>query len=383
MRRRSPPAGRGAAPKAARAPERRVGRGAAAQAAAPASRPAIAAAAARAFGDPWPPEERVSFPASRPAMDTASLFPPRTPFPTTRPAPENAIAFPARTPFPTTRPEAAGAGIGRRQGAGPLPCGQQIPDGRPATKWGFRPEMLFREQGGGTALRLLLSSPDLNFIDLDPRGVKIDRFVDDTGHELSTALAPEYRNGYGYAVFAPFGWSNVSTDGHNALFRVALEDAPAADATRFALRGSAEVHVGVNEQTAEQKDLPVEVGSSIKAGPVTLTVKSISSQYNPSNNPGAGPPAPEAAPVLLVFSSTHEPRMIRKIEFFDADGRPVSSNFSWQPPPFGSDPNYRPAFYTCQCFLGHDLGKAAVKVTYFDRVESATVPIQIVAGVGL
>jgi hypothetical protein len=323
-------------------------------------------------------------------VETANLFPPRTPFPTSRPAAETAINFPARSSFPTTRPESTGAGAPAPSNPAnakveivslavsklPGQAGEAL-----RTKWGFRPDLLFREQGGGTALRLLVSAPDRTLVEIDPLAVKIDRFVDDTGHELSTAIVQDNRNVT--PIFAPLGLYNISTDGHNALFRLVLEDAPSADATRFVLRGSAEVRVGVNQQTAEQKDLPIEVGSAIKAGPITLTVKTIASQYNTFNNPNGTPPEPANAPVMLTLSSTHEPKMIHKIEVLDADGRPVSANFTWPAPPRYSDPKYRPTSHTCYCTLGHDLKKATVRVTYFERLESATVPIQVTGGVGL
>jgi hypothetical protein len=211
----------------------------------------------------------------------------------------------------------------------------------------------------------------------DPQTIKIDRFVDDAGTELSTTLTPETRSQPYMA--APAGRYIISTDGHHALVHFALEDTPAAGATRFALRGSVGIRVGFNEQTAEQKDVPIQVNSAIKVGPLTLTLKSVTSQ-TAGYDVLAGTSAAGNA-VMLGFSTKQDADMVRRIEFTDENGQSV-------PCALGRMVNYnnsaaQPLENTFTCTLGHDVAKAAVKVTYFERVEAATVPLQLTGDVGL
>ena len=109
----------------------------------------------------------------------------------------------------------------------------QFPPELSATQWGVRPDMLFRPQGG-TFARVAFSVPQNVILGLDMASLQIDRYADDTGRELSTAVFPTPQ----YLVMSFPKPEIISADGHTALAQFSLNDAPSMGAARFLLQGA-------------------------------------------------------------------------------------------------------------------------------------------------
>jgi hypothetical protein len=310
----------------------------------------------------WPPRERIPFPATRPALNPAVVFP------STRPAfpqpPSFAATQPATQPADTdVAVKVISVGI----------C--KTPPNQGAEHFLLRPALLFHERGG-TVLRLMLSSPSHTFVDVDSENVNVTRFVDDTGAELSTMKMPRIPFMAG-AVSNPY---NISRDGHAAMVQVAMTDSPSTDATRLALLGAVGVQLGSQQHSVELKNVSLEVGSTFKVGPMTLTLKAVSTR-DLNYNGVTDLPGP-TSPVVLDVSSTESADLIRGIDIVDSQGQSVSCTVSHPRVYVGSSAFTLP-HNDFQCFLAHDVGKVTMNVTYFDRVESVQVPIQIITGIGL
>jgi hypothetical protein len=317
-------------------------------------------------------------PVERPVAVASTQWPPQRPaanWPTTQPT----IAWPARRPaiaFPTTRP------AGGEQATGPrLPVYNdasvsivglgvyKTPVDSIRSKWGAQPDLFFRPNGG-TILRLMLAVRDRVIVDVDSRNLRVNRFADDTGAELSTSMRRLDRNLY---YVTPT--SSLSSDGQHSLLNLTLEDAPSAGATRFLLSGDVTTRLSMGVKTEEQKDVAVAVGCNIKAGSVSFTIKSLSAEprgVEMVNAPSA---------IFLTLQSDKPLDAIRSIQFITADGEEIRCAF--QKPVVAVDQPSVQREYFANCTLGKAIDRATVRVTYFDQVETVSIPIQLMAGVGL
>ena len=356
-------------------PRNRTSRSPSGMAAAPPRAPAT-----RPTGAAWPatnpsPRTLAPWPVARDAAATLPMLTARAPvpFPATRPA------MVRRQPggvAPATQPVLEGASVRAVSLAVNKPVGNEG-----LKNWTVRPELTFGQQGG-TLVRLLVSLPeqgDRRVLGIDSREVRIERYADDTGAELSTDSGLASRN-YAYNPNVAAG-AMFSRDAREFLLPVEMKDAPSAGATRFLLAGSVPARVGVNEQTAEQKDFSVAVGSVLRAGPHALTIKSIEASIPPPSVNADVAPVPLSSRVTVTFASPQPVEAIRKVQFFTADGQEVQAILTR--PSAAYDPNFAPRTYDCTCHLSRDVDRATVRVTYYERVERVKVPIEIVTGVGL
>ncbi|HEX2973247.1 MAG TPA: hypothetical protein VHP11_13010 [Tepidisphaeraceae bacterium] len=271
------------------------------------SRPAVEGPAV-ASRTQWPPRRNAEWPTTRPAI--------------TWPAPRPAIAFPA------TRPAVAGqatpSGLPIFSDATVSVVGLAVykaPTEPFRGKWGPQSELLFRPNGG-TNLRLMLSVRDRAIVDIDSRNLRVNRFADDTPTELSTALRRSDQNYY-------YGASSysLSSDGQQGLLYLTLEDAPASGATRFLLSGDLTAQLGSGMKTEEQKDVTIAVGSVIKAGPLSLTIKNLSAESGSWESLSA----PSA--IRMSVQSDKPLHTIRSIQFITADGEEIRCTLQKPPPP--------------------------------------------------
>ena len=323
----------------------------------------------------WPPvREAVNWQADRPAVQWPDIRK-DIQFPATRPSVQAfAQAVPPKpqrpAAMPSARLEVISLGVSRTpelalQGGWP------------------RPESYFQPEGG-TVLKLLLAAGDRPIIKVDTERLWIDRFVDNRVGDRSTDVHP-VMTAYG-ASYAMRRGVLFSSDAKQAVFSIHLKDAPAAGATQLLLRGDIVARVGTPENTVVRKDVNLAVGQTVQAGPLTLTIRNVlaSPADHVVNLPGHVFEA-NAAQLTLGFHSDKGFELIRKIQFYNDVGREIPSQVHRssiaRSSEDGDEDVQGEASFSCTLY--GDVRRADIKISYVDRIETVTIPINLTTSLGI
>ena len=214
----------------------------------------------------------------------------------------------------------------------------------------------FAFMSAGTTLDVVVFQPDKFIVGIDPKASKLDHFTDDKKTDLHK----------GKGLFTQTNWINefmtrTSADGDNVTIQINGVNAPAKGAEKILFKGSLVLQCGASEKATDKKELTLKNNEEIALGKFKVKVNFT------------GPFGSNLA--VLADEAT-----VKSAEFFDAQGKaikPTSSNRSAFPTGLGKN----------QHTLGYALNgkheKLSVKITYFEKVESVTVPLDLKVGLDL
>ena len=122
--------------------------------------------------------------------------------------------------------------------------------------------------------------------------------------------------------------------------------------------------------------MPIKIGSILTDGNLQLKITGIYASLDPAS------PAIPGGGMTVTFESNRPAELVRKLEFSDPSGKLLQTR-TVIPVSFARDQVEGSLSHSFQCAVPQDLSQATLKVTYFDRVESARLPFDVIAGAGL
>ena len=212
----------------------------------------------------------------------------------------------------------------------------------------------------GTRLQITIALPGRVFIGADREACVFKDFSDDKGTKLFEPLGHDPQTDDWLGAFGP----KFSDDGKTCGLQVEAPGLPAKDATKLKFSGDLVLRCGSTPKTAEQKNVALKVGSKIMVGPVPMTVKAVSVTGNQTK---------------IDLQSRASLERVIKIAFFDATGKAIGS----QREGYSSDSIFGNYEITESYALSRKVTAATVKISYFDKVEKITVPINLETGLGI
>jgi hypothetical protein len=210
----------------------------------------------------------------------------------------------------------------------------------------------------GTTLWLLVTLPDRHIVGLDETASKITAFADDKGTDLNV----EERNRFWHK---PVDCETVE-DGRGCVLAFRSPKLPAANARTLALKATVVLLHGIGDKTAAQASVALKEGAEIKVGPFPMKIMTLAALKSPP------------ARRLLTLEGSQEDRAIRSFAFIGPDGKDIGAEIiPGRRVGAGSLVHwYRPFA------LPAGVENVTLRITYFERLESITVPIEITAGIG-
>lgn len=212
---------------------------------------------------------------------------------------------------------------------------------------------LYLPVGEGTAVAVLVSLPDKAVTALDTKASKIVAFADDKKTELIVARAAGFQ---GLNSFL-----QASADKHHALLEFRGGGRPAAGASKVVVKATVVLKCATGEKVFEAADFAPTAGAKTTAGPAAIAARTSGGAVQLDVESEAG---------------------VKKVEFLDADGKPVAaaSFGSFTAVGAGGKPVTRQSFAAP---AGKSFpAKITVKVTAYDKTEDVTVPIDVEVGLG-
>jgi hypothetical protein len=216
----------------------------------------------------------------------------------------------------------------------------------------------------GTRLTLWLSDPSRQIVDLDEKASKITAFTDDKQTDL---LKKETKKGFGGFSFG-FGplSASVSPDKHHCTVEVRADNRPAEGAQAIRLKADLVLKCGAGEKVAETKNASLAKGTKLAGGPLEFKLIEVS-------NDGFGD-----SKMTLSLETEGDIAAIKQIAFFDANGKEIKSRrMGWSSSGFGGKMTHQMNYG-----LEKQADKATSKITYFEKLEALTVPVDLKTGLG-
>ena len=212
----------------------------------------------------------------------------------------------------------------------------------------------------GTSLTLFVRRADKVFIGMDKKKTKLASFTDDKGTDLLKKTKK-----WGMSGISSF--PKFSKDGHVCVVDVQGPTPPAKGAKTIRLKATLAMKCAEGEKTAVQKDLALKKGSKLTAGPVPWTIEKV------------GKPNWGDAKMSVVVTGKVSHDKIKQLVFLDADGKEVEHSV-------GS--RSRSGFmgrmtYGVTYNFKKNVDVVTVKVIYFEKTETITIPVDLEIGVGL
>ncbi|MFP4027831.1 MAG: hypothetical protein ACLFWL_08580 [Candidatus Brocadiia bacterium] len=215
----------------------------------------------------------------------------------------------------------------------------------------------------GTAVALLAKYPEAAIIALDTDNCKLDQFTDDTGKDLTKKPKTKQR----FHLQSAFSRSHVSKDRHAVLLQIRGASIPAPKAKTIHIKGSVQIKVARERKTALQKGLKLEDNSKITAGPVEFTLGKVKSTKQGKIRK------------IIELKATEAIDHIEKIRFLDGQGNEIKSRGRGSSTMrFGGNVKVQK-----RVGLERDMGTVDVEITYWDGLETKTMPLDVRAGLGL
>ncbi len=210
-------------------------------------------------------------------------------------------------------------------------------------------------QAPGTSVVLLWSDPARCILGLEEESLKIATFSDDKGTDLA-----------GEARLGP--WPRVGEKKDRVAFSVVSERVPAAGAREIRLKASIAVLTGADLKTATQEGLALAKGAAVSAGGLVATIAEVTADDSA-----------DAPSRTVEFTSGKGFAAIQSIEFLTPEGTPIEAS------EYGSSTmnDGEKIVYGKTWNLAGKVDKVTLRVTYFEKVESVPVEIDVSAGVGL
>ncbi len=209
----------------------------------------------------------------------------------------------------------------------------------------------------GTALSVMVSQPGKRILDVDATASKLESFTDDKQSVLTKPKGD--RPGFGEMWLD--GFPRIAADGQHCVITLRAPNVPAAGAAAILVKASIALKIGSDPKTEELKNISLKPGDKAAIGKLSVGM--------PKENFGGAP---------TIFISSDQPN-VGPVVFLDANGKEIktqpggSSRLG-----LGNKTEYQSHFV----FDNKIPDKITVKVTYYTKVESVTVPLDLKTGVG-
>lgn len=208
-----------------------------------------------------------------------------------------------------------------------------------------------------TTLSLRLAHPGKYILGLDPAS-KVSEMKDDKGNSL-----------LGDGAFKPnFYASSSATKDRSAILVTVSTYAgnPAKGSSKVIVKGDIVLRCGLDAKSTEEKDVEFKVH---KKDDADTTVGDFALRVTAEKGFGFNAGA--------VFTLTTEKPGIKAISVKDEDGNSIEAVFSYSSPIFNTKKT------TYHYTLSRQVKKGKITITYFNKEEKVTVPVDLSVGVGL
>jgi hypothetical protein len=245
-----------------------------------------------------------------------------------------------------------------------------------------------------TEVGLLISLPNNHIVEVHPG--KMGSFADDTGKNLLRNEKPPQNH---FANITPAGivsdnwWQgfnsvvSISKDAKHCILLARGGNVPAIGASKIQLKGGVDVTYGADEKTAEAKNIAIDSKLEMPIGPFAVKLNKLSTTKE-----------------IRVTFGWKQAKAIKSVAFLTASGEAIRATtpatggfgnpggfrvgvggFGGAAGGFGGSPP-APPFSNEYKQMHFDLtepgDRCTVRVTYFDKLETVTVPVDVQVGVG-
>ena len=211
---------------------------------------------------------------------------------------------------------------------------------------------------GGTWLYVQVARATTHFIDLDAKASTVASFTDDKG---TTLLAPKARSLWDKPISG-----QVATGGGACTLQFYSSKTPAPGASKLSVKATAVLRCGAGRKTVEQKALALKAGSAITVGPVPMTVKDVR------------PSSWGKSKLVVELGGESDDKAIQGFTFLGSDGKEIP-HAQLGHNRFRMGTKVR---WSRTIGLEQKIDVVAVKIAYFERLESLTVPVEVTASLG-
>jgi hypothetical protein len=206
----------------------------------------------------------------------------------------------------------------------------------------------------GVQMELMVSLPKRFITGVDVKASKLDRFSDDKNNALFKKSGGLLGGGLNW--LSEF-LIRYDPDGESVTVQFQGANPPGKGAGKILLKGSLNVKCGAEEKVTDAKELNLKSKEEADVGPFKVRVNQFGG--------------------IEVLSSDEN---VKKIEFLDDKGKPImfgTQNRTRNPAPKEKLTH----IYSYFLFVKPD--KCTVKVHYFNKVETVTVPLDLRVGLSL
>jgi hypothetical protein len=224
----------------------------------------------------------------------------------------------------------------------------------------FNRSMAFQIKAG-TNVSLYVSMPGKTIIQLDRDASMLTKFTDDKG----TVLA---KPGSGKSFGSWLGtFPHIADDAHSCAPSVRSKKLPAAGASALTIDATLAFICGDAPKTA-QCDVSLTEGTAVKLGMVAANIIKV------------GKSTRGKMKFNVTFTSSQSFDSIRKLVFLDSAGKEIKSRYAGggKHSAFGSTSTYSKRYE-----LEKKVDKVTIKIDYWRKIESVTVPLKLNVGLGL
>jgi hypothetical protein len=203
----------------------------------------------------------------------------------------------------------------------------------------------------GVGLHVQIARPGATILGVDDDASEVTSFTDDAGTDLRG-------EGKGFWPFA-----HVAEDARSCIVQFKTDLLPAPKAREIRVQGKVALLLGADPKVAEAKDVELKAGTSFDAGLGKWLVKEAAGD-------GEG--------LVVTIESKKPLDAVRTIEFVGPDGKviPSEQRGSWSSSFNGEGEWAR------EIALERGAEKATVRVSWWGKVETVAVPVDVRAGVG-
>ena len=186
--------------------------------------------------------------------------------------------------------------------------------------------------------------------------------VDSTGSRVSDIRDDKDTNLLQGTFFKPsFFGGTFARDRSAVVVNTNSGRRPAKGANKVTVKGSVVLVCGMDEKTSEAKEVENKANTEAKFGDFTLKV---------NQEKGFGNSGP-------TFTVSSKKRTFKSVTVKDADGKEVTPTLAFFPQPFV------PNMFMNTFSLPKGTSKMTISITYFEKEEKVTVPIDLSIGLGL
>jgi hypothetical protein len=211
----------------------------------------------------------------------------------------------------------------------------------------------------GVTMELTVAQPDKFIAGIDAKASKLDSFTDDKKNDLNKKPAGIFG---GQSNWLNEFATQYGPDG-DCTIQILAAGAPGKGAQKILVKGSLVLKCGADEKKTDKKEIALKMNEEVSAGDFKVKVVN-------AGEFGAG------------FTVTSAEPSVKSVEFFDADGKALKGTSSGRGiNPFGE--GGKPQAVVSYFLSGKKLPKVSFQITYFNKIESVTVPLDLRVGLDL